>query len=89
MSHGSSRTEYFIVFLALATLTGIEVWAAVALAGGLKVWTLVALALVKAGCVAAFFMHLRRERNWLRVIAVLPAAAGIYALVLMQEVLYR
>ena len=89
MSHGSSRKEYFVVFLALAALTGIEVWTAGALTGGVKVWSLVALALIKATCVAAFFMHLRQERNWLRVIAALPAAAGIYALVLIQEVHQR
>jgi caa(3)-type oxidase subunit IV len=89
LSHASTRKEYLLVFLALGVLTAIEVWAAGALTGGLKVWTLVFLALVKAGCVASFYMHLRSERNWLRVIALLPAAAGVYALVLIQEAIFR
>jgi caa(3)-type oxidase subunit IV len=77
------------VFFALGVLTAIEIWVATALTGGLKAWSLVTLASAKAGCVAIFFMHLKSERNWLRIIALFPAAAGLYAIVLIKEVMFR
>jgi len=84
-----SRKEYIAVFFVLGTLTGIEVWVADATSGNLKIWILIILAMVKAACVAMFFMHLKTERNWLRFIAVLPLLTGIFAYVLILEVMFR
>ncbi len=50
---------------------------------------LYALSIVKAGLVGLFFMHLKFETKWLKLIAVLPAIAGFYALMLCAEVFYR
>ena len=64
---------YGVVFLLLAVLTGIEL--------GLKNLNLrsdvlaplfLALSLGKAGLVAAFYMHLRRDNRFYTVIFVLP-----------------
>jgi caa(3)-type oxidase subunit IV len=89
LSERISRKEYIVVFFVLGILTGIEIWAADATSGNLKIWTLIILALVKAACVAMFFMHLKTERNWLRLIAVLPLLTGAFAYVLILEVMFR
>ncbi len=83
------RKEYLVVFFALGLLTLIEIWIAGAATGNVKVWSLISLAVAKAACVATFFMHLKSERNWLRFIAILPAMTGIFAYVLIQEVMFR
>ena len=83
------RSEYLIVFFVLGILTLIEIWIAGNASGDMKVWTLITLAFAKAACVATFYMHLKSERNWLRLIAILPAITGIFAYVLIQEVIYR
>lgn len=90
MSEGSShRREYMLIFAVLAILTLIEVAAAEMFTGGAKLWSLIILALVKAGCVAVYYMHLKAETNWLRFIAVSPAIMGLYVYVLAFEVMYR
>lgn len=50
---------------------------------------LYALSIVKAGLVGMYFMHLKHETKWLKFIAILPAIAGFYAVVLGGEVFYR
>ncbi|MFN0205121.1 MAG: cytochrome C oxidase subunit IV family protein [Planctomycetota bacterium] len=55
-------------------------------------WTtsaLLALSVVKAGLVGMFFMHLKHETKWLKFIAVLPAIAALYAVMLGAEAFYR
>ena len=85
----TNRREYLLVFLALGFLTAVEIWVAKTAIGNIKIWTLIALAMSKAVCVAAFYMHLKTERNWLRIIAALPLLAGIFAYVLIREGMYR
>lgn len=89
MSQENHRKEYIIVFIALAVLTLIELWAAVGLHGQAKLWGLIGLAVAKALCVALFYMHLNGETPWLRFIAVIPAIMGFYVYALAYEVMYR
>jgi caa(3)-type oxidase subunit IV len=50
---------------------------------------LYALSIAKAGLVGLFFMHLKFETKWLKFIAILPAIAGLYAIMLGAEAFYR
>ena len=51
---------------------------------------LFALALVKAACVALFFMHLKWETRVLRATVVVPLSLPvIYALILISEAAWR
>lgn len=47
------------------------------------------LSIVKAGLVGMYFMHLKYETKWLKFIALLPAIAGLYAIMLCGEAFYR
>lgn len=89
MSQENHRKEYMVVFVVLAILTLIELWAAVGLHGQAKLWSLIGLAGAKALCVAFFYMHLKGETFWLRVIAVTPVIMGFYVYALSYEVMYR
>jgi len=88
--HKSHWKEYFIIFLLLAFLTGVEL-----LIPGLntkyayKATSLILLALGKACIVAYYYMHLKDERGWLKFIAAIPISAGFYALVLILESNFR
>jgi caa(3)-type oxidase subunit IV len=85
------RKQYLIIFLVLFLLTVLEV--GVAYVQGHRnavVAALFALALVKAACVALFFMHLKWETRVLRGIVVIPLALPVlYALVLITEAVWR
>lgn len=91
MSATKSHTrEYLVIWVVLAVLTVLEIGAASVLPHGAPRWmALVLLAVAKAACVALWYMHLRFERGWLKFIAVLPASAAVYAVVLMLEVVAR
>jgi cytochrome c oxidase subunit IV len=88
--HKSHTLEYIIVFVVLTVLTGLEL-----MIPGLntlyayKAIGLVGLALAKAFVVAYFYMHLKEETKWLKLIAAVPISAAIYAIVLMLESYYR
>jgi cytochrome c oxidase subunit IV len=47
------------------------------------------LAFGKATIVAAFFMHLKWEKPWLKYIALMPVYMGVFAILLMLESMYR
>ncbi|MBI3820887.1 MAG: cytochrome C oxidase subunit IV family protein [Planctomycetes bacterium] len=47
------------------------------------------LSIVKAGLVGLYFMHLKYETKWLKFIAMLPAIAGFYAVMMCGEAFYR
>lgn len=88
--HKSHTVEYVIVFVVLSLLTGLEL----AIPGlkteyYLKAISLVGLALGKAFVVAYFYMHLKEEKGWLRLIAAFPISAGIFAAVVIIESMYR
>jgi cytochrome c oxidase subunit IV len=87
----SHRREYLAIFFALFVLTVLEV--GVAYLRGHKhevITALFGLALVKAACVALFFMHLKWETRVLRAIVVIPLALPVlYATVLISEAVWR
>ena len=83
---GHSKKSYLVVWVALFVLTVVEVWAATKLHGTPKWLSLVVLAVVKAGCVGYWYMHLKQEQRWLRFVALLPIIAGVYTIVLIKEV---
>jgi cytochrome c oxidase subunit 4 len=87
----SRARQYLLVFFALFVLTAVEV--GVAYVPGHKVEVVVvlfALALVKAACVALFFMHLKWETKVLRATVVVPLLLPVlYALVLITEAAWR
>lgn len=91
VAHKSHKKEYFLVFVALTCLTGLEL-VVPSLEGvkqSLKVISLITLAVGKAFIVAYFYMHLKEEKGWLKFIAAIPITAAFYALVLILESLYR
>jgi cytochrome c oxidase subunit 4 len=88
--HKSHTAEYVIVFIVLTLLTALEL----AIPGlnteyKYKAISLIGLALGKAFVVAYFYMHLKEEKTWLRIIAAVPISAGLFALVLIIESMYR
>lgn len=89
--HKSHKKEYFIVFIALALLTGIEIWVAEipGISKMLKGGALTGLAIGKAFVVAYFYMHLKEETKWTKFIAAVPLVAGIFATVLCLEAYYK
>lgn len=86
----SHTVEYVIIFFVLAFLTALELaipgldteykWKAIGLIG---------LALGKAFVVAYFYMHLKEEKGWLKLIAAVPISAGLFAIVVILESMYR
>jgi cytochrome c oxidase subunit 4 len=63
---------YVAVFVALAIVTGVEVFLGQNLPGAAKLIVLLALALVKALLVAMFFMHLKYDTKWYSWFMVFP-----------------
>jgi cytochrome c oxidase subunit 4 len=88
--HHSHKKMYFMVFAGLAVLTILELavpemkWPY-----ALHASSLTFLAIVKAFLVAYFFMHLNEETRWLKFIAALPVAAGLYTTMVAIETLSR
>lgn len=88
--HHSHAKKYWLVFALLAALTALELWAAEGgFAYAIKASSLTFLALAKAFAVAYWYMHLEDEKGWLKFIAAIPISAGIYALVVILESVYR
>ncbi|RPJ72334.1 MAG: hypothetical protein EHM20_13880 [Alphaproteobacteria bacterium] len=89
-AHKSHTTEYVIVFIALTLLTVLEIAIPdLKVAYHLKAISLIGLAIGKAFIVAYFYMHLKEEKKWLKIIAALPISAAIFAIVIILESLYR
>ena len=87
-----NRKEYWIIFAALAVLTGLEVGVVYipGIAKGLLVSALVLLALTKAALVALFYMHLKHETRVLKLTVAIPLATpAVYATVLILEAAWR
>ena len=88
--HKSHTTEYVVIFFILTILTVVEL-----LIPGLntpyiyKATSLVGLAVGKACIVAYFYMHLKEETAWLKLIAAVPVSAVIFAVVVILEAMYR
>lgn len=88
----SHKKKYLIVFVALTALTALEVAVAQVLKQqrSTMIGLLIALALVKAGCVALYYMHLADERRGLKLTVGIPMLfPPIYAVVLIIEAIAR
>lgn len=86
------RKEYWVVFLVLIVLTGLEIGVVYVpgIARPLLVSALVLLALAKAAFVMLFYMHLKHEVKVLKLTVMLPfALPALYALVLIFEAGWR
>ncbi len=90
MSGAHSKKEYYVIFVLLTVLTGIEVWIAKGTVGNTKIIGLIGLAVSKAALVAIFFMHLKSETRSLKTIVAVPLAFPfLYAVVLIAESIAR
>jgi len=90
VEHKSHKKEYFIVFVVLGVLTALEIWAAeLPFDKFTKGTVLTAFAVVKAGIVAYYYMHLKDETKWLKFISVIPIMAAVYATVLCLEAIFK
>ena len=88
----SHKKKYLIVFVALTALTVLEVAVAQVLKEqrSTMIGLLIALALVKAGCVALYYMHLADERRGLKLTVGIPMLfPPLYAVVLIIEAIAR
>jgi len=82
----SHTKKYLIIFAILAVLTAIEIAIPeMSLDYTLHAVSLSFLAVIKAGLVGWYYMHLEFESNWLKFISLIPISAFIYAVVLMLE----
>lgn len=90
--HKPNRKEYWVIFGVLFALTILEVIVAQVpgIAKTSLVLALVMLALVKAICVALFYMHLKHETKFLKITVAIPLAMpALYAVVLIAEAMWR
>lgn len=89
--HKSHKKEYLVIFLILAILTGIEIWVAEipGITPFAKGSSLTFLAVGKAFLVAYYYMHLKEETKWTKLIAAVPIMAGVYATVLCLEATFK
>ena len=80
----------FIIFFILTFLTVVELFIpGLDVKYSLKAIGLIGLAIGKACIVAYFYMHLKAETKWLKIIAAIPILAGVYAVGLIMESVYR
>jgi len=80
-----THPNYMAVFIALIILTAIEVGVAQAgLPHKAMVILLVALALIKAGLVAQYFMHLKYDAKILSVIAYVPLVVSAILITMLS-----
>ena len=88
--HKSHTKEYIIVFFVLTFLTLLELGIpGLNTAYHYKAIGLISLAMGKACIVAYFYMHLKEETAWMKLIAAIPLSAAIYAAGLILESMYR
>ncbi len=88
--HPSHTKEYVIVFVVLTLLTVLELFIpGLKTEYSYKVIGLVGLAVGKALIVAYFYMHLKEETRWMKLIAAVPISAAFYAVALILESMYR
>jgi caa(3)-type oxidase subunit IV len=83
--------QYAIIFGALAVLTAVEIGVVyLPIAKPIVVTMLIVLALVKAGMVGLYFMHLMQETTILKLMVCVPLALGaLYSGFLIWEAFWR
>jgi len=87
-----NRKEYFVIFVALAVLTVLEVGLVKVpgIAKQLVVSGVILLALTKASLVGLFYMHLKHETRILKLTVAVPLSMpAVYAVVLIAEAGWR
>ena len=91
MSDAHSKKEYYVIFVVLTVLTGIEVGIKyLSISRSAMITGLVGLALSKAVCVALFYMHLKSEKKALKLVVGIPMLfPAFYAVVLIIESIAR
>jgi len=93
VEHQSHRATYVTIFFVLGFLTVLEVFVpevySAEWSGTTKMLLLCIMAIIKAGLVGAFFMHLIWESKWLRWIAYMPIYMGFAVIIIMLESVYR
>jgi len=89
-AEGGGTRLYWAIGILLAVVTAVEVYVPGLLADGTElrpsgglVAALLAFAFVKAGLVAAFYMHLRYDSRWYSAIMALAAFLVVYFLWLL------
>jgi cytochrome c oxidase subunit IV len=89
--HKSHVKEYMAIFFLLGLFTLIEIWvpSIQSLSQIIKGVILTILASIKAWMVAFYYMHLKDEKTWLKIIAAIPLSAVAYAYFLVLESLFR
>lgn len=88
--HSQSRSHpapYGRVFLLLALATGAElILSSSSVGGGVRTSIFLAFTLLKAGLVAAFFMHLRRDSKYYTYVFLFPATMLLFFILLTLAV---
>ncbi len=79
------RSTYGVVYAVLAAITALEIWIATSgLAATARTPTFLVLSFLKASLVAAFYMHLRSDSVYYRLVFLLPVAmVAVFALVML------
>lgn len=86
----SHKTKYLIVFILVALLIVFDVFVVKSqLVYSTKAAIIIASCVAKVFIELYFYMHLKEETVWLKVIAAVPVLAIITAIVLMLEGAYR
>ncbi len=78
------RPNYLLIFAALAIITALEV-AVTYVAGIPKAPVLLTMSFVKAMLVVLYFMHLRSDSPWYRLIFALPFIFVIAIMLVIQQ----
>lgn len=91
MSGTSHRKQYLVIAAVLTALTLIEVGVVYTpIARSLIIFLLIGLAVTKALFVALYYMHLKSETKYLRMVLGLPMLfPPLYAVVLMLEAVWH
>ncbi len=82
---GSQVKTYAIIMGILAVLTLIEVYTPQLAARNLVVPLLMAIAVAKAAFVVAYYMHVKYEPNFIRII---PAVPLVFVILLLLALVY-
>jgi cytochrome c oxidase subunit 4 len=91
VTHKSHTKEYLFIFGLMTLLTVLELFVPGMenVSKLVKGTALTVLAIGKAFLVAYFFMHLKEEKTWMKLVAAVPISAALYAAVLILESIAR